>query len=147
MHVNPATFRHVGRLPAYTQHASSHSTVDFFMNIIPSTVAGAFIRRHSFRSYSSLFFLVLPYKKMGGQKSQLFQLIDKTSKILFLIVGWIMKVAPIGAFRCNGFHDWQVWYFFPTSSGQTNGCFLLHLFHLHLRCSRSYLQKPRFLSY
>ena len=102
MHVNPATLD-MSAVSAYTQHASSHSTVDFFMNIIPSTVAGAFA---SGDILQVLFFSILfgfALQKMGGQKSQLFQLIDKTSKILFLIVGWIMKVAPIGAFGAMAF--------------------------------------------
>ena len=53
-----------------------------------------------------LFFSILfgfALQKMGGQKSHRFQIIDKTSKILFLIVGWIMKVAPIGAFGAMAF--------------------------------------------
>lgn len=102
MHVNPATLD-MSAVSAYTQHASTHSTVDFFMNIIPSTVAGAFA---SGDILQVLFFSILfgfALQKMGGQKSQLFQLIDKTSKILFLIVGWIMKVAPIGAFGAMAF--------------------------------------------
>lgn len=101
MHVDPNSLD-MSAVSAFTG-AASHSTVDFFMNIIPSTVAGAFATGDILQV---LFFSIIfgfALQKMGGQKSQIFQLIDKTSHILFLIVGWIMKVAPIGAFGAMAF--------------------------------------------
>lgn len=101
MHVDPSTLD-VESVSHFTQ-AAPQSTVDFFMNVIPSTVAGAFA---SGDILQVLFFSILfgfALQKLGGQKHPVFKLINKTSQILFLIVGWIMKVAPIGAFGAMAF--------------------------------------------
>ena len=41
--------------------------------------------------------------RFGGRGTLVFDLIEKTSHVLFAIVGYIMKVAPIGAFGAMAF--------------------------------------------
>src|SRR5690606_34399433 len=41
--------------------------------------------------------------RFGGRGTLVFDMIEKTSHVLFVIVGYIMKVAPIGAFGAMAF--------------------------------------------
>ena len=40
---------------------------------------------------------------LGGSRHPVYELIKKGSDILFLMINWIMKVAPIGAFGAMAF--------------------------------------------
>jgi aerobic C4-dicarboxylate transport protein len=73
------------------------STIEFVLNIIPVTVFEAFTRGEILQV---LFFAVLfgfALHKVGGRETVLFEIIEKTSEVLFTIVGYVMTVAPIGA--------------------------------------------------
>lgn len=79
------------------------TTTQFLMNVIPSTVVGAFAQGDILQV---LFFSILfgfALHKFGGRGTLVFDLIEKSSQILFQIVGMIMRVAPIGAFGAMAF--------------------------------------------
>jgi aerobic C4-dicarboxylate transport protein len=78
-------------------------TVDFMLNVIPSTVVEAFAKGEILQVllFSVLFGFAL--HKFGGRGTLVFDLIEKGSHVLFSIVGLIMKVAPIGAFGAMAF--------------------------------------------
>ncbi len=102
MHVDPATLD-MGSVSQYTTGGGPKSTVEFLMDIIPNTVVGAFAEGEILQI---LFFSVLfafGLHQFGGKSSPVYKLIDKTSQILFRIIGWIMQVAPIGAFGAMAF--------------------------------------------
>ena len=74
------------------------TTTDFFMNIIPTSVVDAFAKGDILQV---LFFSILfgyALHAFGERGKPVFDFIEKTSHILFGIIGIIMKVAPIGAF-------------------------------------------------
>ena len=74
------------------------STTDFIMNIIPTSVVDAFAKGDILQV---LFFSILfgyALHAFGERGRPVFEFIEKTSHILFGIIGLIMKVAPIGAF-------------------------------------------------
>jgi len=88
---------------AYTSKAHAQSTVDFLMNIIPSTVVDAFAKGEILQV---LFFALLfgyALAAFGERGKPVYKLIDQVSHVLFGIVGIIMKVAPIGAFGAMAF--------------------------------------------
>ncbi len=90
-------------LATYTSQAQSHSTTDFLMNIIPSSVVDAFAKGDILQV---LFFAVLfgfALSAMGERGKGLFRLIDQLSHTFFGIVNVIMKAAPIGAFGAMAF--------------------------------------------
>jgi aerobic C4-dicarboxylate transport protein len=78
-------------------------TVDFLLNVIPSTVVDAFAKGEILQVllFSVMFGFAL--HKFGGRGTLVFDLIEKGSHVLFAIVGIIMKVAPIGAFGAMAF--------------------------------------------
>jgi len=97
MNVDPATLDTKG-IAKYAQPGQMQSTVDFLMNIIPTSVVDAFAKGDMLQV---LFFSILfgyAMHAFGERGKPVFELIEKLSHVLFGIVGVIMKVAPIGAF-------------------------------------------------
>ncbi|HIJ81929.1 MAG TPA: dicarboxylate/amino acid:cation symporter [Desulfuromonadales bacterium] len=90
-------------LATYTSKAQAHSTVDFLINIIPSSVVDAFAKGDILQV---LFFAILfgfALSMLGQRGKVVFKLIDEVAHVLFGIVGVIMKAAPIGAFGAMAF--------------------------------------------
>lgn len=102
MHVDPATLDQ-GAVAAYTGPGKMQTTTQFLMNIIPSTVVGAFAQGDILQVlfFSLLFGFAL--HKFGGRGTLVFDMIEKSSHVLFQIVGMIMRVAPLGAFGAMAF--------------------------------------------
>ncbi len=90
-------------LNIYTEAAKTHSIVDFFLNIIPSSVVDAFAKGDILQVllFSLLFGFSLAAMKDTG--ADVMVVIHKISQILFGIVDTIMKLAPIGAFGAMAF--------------------------------------------
>lgn len=102
MHVDPATLD-AGAVAAYTGPEKAQSSVDFFMHIIPNSLIGAFAQGEILQVLFVSVLVGFALQRLGGKNSSIYSLIDKSSKILFLIINWIMKVAPIGAFGAMAF--------------------------------------------
>jgi aerobic C4-dicarboxylate transport protein len=102
MNIDPTTLD-TKAIAAYTDPSKMQSTVDFLMAIIPSTIVDAFAKGEILQVllFSVLFGFAL--HKFGGRGTLVFDFIEKFSHVLFGIVGYIMKVAPIGAFGAMAF--------------------------------------------
>ena len=73
------------------------------MHIVPNTVVGAFAEGEILQV---LFFAILfafALHALGEHGKPLTRLIDQTAHAFFKIVGFVMKVAPIGAFGAMAF--------------------------------------------
>jgi aerobic C4-dicarboxylate transport protein len=89
---------------AYTGAAQqSHGAVEFLLNIIPDTVAGAFARGDVLQVLVFAVLFGLALLKAGAAAAPLVNLIAAVSDALFAIVGMIMRLAPIGAFGAMAF--------------------------------------------
>jgi aerobic C4-dicarboxylate transport protein len=90
-------------IAAYTAPGKMVGTVDFLLNVIPTSVVDAFAKGEILQVllFSVLFGFAL--HKFGGRGTMVFDFIEKTSHVLFDIVGIIMKLAPIGAFGAMAF--------------------------------------------
>ena len=90
-------------IAAYTAPGKMQGTVDFLLNVIPTSVVDAFAKGEILQVllFSVLFGFAL--HKFGGRGTMVFDFIEKLSHVLFDIVGIIMKVAPIGAFGAMAF--------------------------------------------
>ncbi len=90
-------------IAAFAGPGKMQTTTDFFMAIIPSTVVDAFAKGEILQvlMFSVLFGFAL--HRFGGRGTMIFDFIEKFSHVLFVIVGYIMKVAPIGAFGAMAF--------------------------------------------
>jgi aerobic C4-dicarboxylate transport protein len=102
MHVDPATLDTKG-IAAYTGPNKLVGTVDFLLAIIPTTVVDAFAKGEMLQVLLFAMLFGFALHRFGGRGTLVFDLIEKTSHVLFAIVGTIMKLAPIGAFGAMAF--------------------------------------------
>lgn len=88
---------------AYTNGVKSTSTVDFLLNIIPSSIVDAFAKGEILPVllFSILFGLALAH--LGDQGKRAVDVLDDFGHGLFGVVGIIMKAAPVGAFGAMAF--------------------------------------------
>jgi len=102
MNVDPNTLD-TKQIAAYTGPGKMQSTVGFLLDIIPNTIVDAFAKGEILQVllFSVLFGFAL--HKFGGRGTLVFDFIEKTSHVLFAIVGVIMKMAPLGAFGAMAF--------------------------------------------
>lgn len=102
MNVNVATLD-TKSIAAYTGPGKMVGTVDFLLNVIPTSVVDAFAKGEILQVllFSVLFGFAL--HRFGGRGTMVFDFIEKISHVLFDIVGIIMKVAPVGAFGAMAF--------------------------------------------
>lgn len=90
-------------IAAYATKAQAQSTVDFILNIIPTSVVDAFAKGDILQVllFSVMFGVAL--SAMGEKADRLMHVLDEVLHGLFVVVGYIMKVAPIGAFGAIAF--------------------------------------------
>ncbi|MBK9061833.1 MAG: dicarboxylate/amino acid:cation symporter [Acidobacteria bacterium] len=102
MNVNVASLD-ASSIAAYTSSGQHLSTVDFLMNVIPKDVADAFAKGDILQVllFSMLFGVALAALREKG--TFILKVVDDLSKVLFRIVGIVMRVAPIGAFGAMAF--------------------------------------------
>ena len=102
MHVDAASLD-TKSVSAYTGPGKMGGTVDFLLNIIPNTVVDAFAKGEILQVllFSVMFGFAL--QRFGGRGTLVFDWVEKTSHVLFGIVGIIMRLAPLGAFGAMAF--------------------------------------------
>ena len=87
----------------YTGPGKMHTTKEFIMHIIPTTIVDAFAKGEILQVLLISVLFGFALHAFGGRGTLVFDFIEKFSHILFGIVGMIMKVAPIGAFGAMAF--------------------------------------------
>jgi aerobic C4-dicarboxylate transport protein len=102
MNVNAATLDTKG-IAAYTGPGKMVGTVDFLLNVIPTSVVDAFAKGEILQVLLFAVLFGFALHKFGGRGTLVFDFIEKLSHVLFDIVGIIMKVAPVGAFGAMAF--------------------------------------------
>jgi len=102
MNIDPASLDDKA-VAEFAAPGKMQSTTEFIFNIIPNTIVDAFAKGEILQVllFSVLFGFAL--HKFGGRGSPVFDFIEKLSQVFFTIVGFIMKLAPIGAFGAMAF--------------------------------------------
>lgn len=87
----------------YAAPGSMQSVTDFLLNVIPTSVVDAFAKGDILQVllFSVLFGFAL--HALGSRGRALFEVIEHFSRVMFGIVGIIMRLAPIGAFGAMAF--------------------------------------------
>ena len=88
---------------AVTGAGKMQGTVDFLLAIIPATVVDAFAKGEILQVLLFAVLFGFALHRFGGRGTLVFDVIEKTSHVLFAIVGFIMRLAPIGAFGAMAF--------------------------------------------
>ena len=96
MNVDPASLDTKG-IATYTSGAHDMSMVGFLLHIIPSSVVDAFAKGEILQVilFSCLFGFALSH--MGKKGENVVHFIDEFTNGLFVAIGYIMKLAPLGA--------------------------------------------------
>src|SRR5215831_338220 len=102
MNVDPSTLDTKG-VAAYTKPGQMQSTTEFLLAIIPNTFVDAFGKGEILQVLLLAVLFGFCLHKFGGRGTLVFDMIEKSSHVLFQIIGVIMKVAPIGAFGAMAF--------------------------------------------
>lgn len=102
MHIDVKTLDTKG-IAAYTEPGKMQSTVEFLMAIIPNTMFDAFVKGEILQILLISVFFGFALHRFGGRGTLVFDMVEKFSHVLFVIIGYIMKVAPIGAFGAMAF--------------------------------------------
>ncbi|WP_427912845.1 dicarboxylate/amino acid:cation symporter [Ramlibacter sp. MMS24-I3-19] len=102
MNVDPASLDTKG-IASYTAPGKLGTTTEFLMNIIPNTIVDAFARGEILQVLLIAVLFGFALHRFGGRGSLVFDWIEKTSHVLFTMVGFIMRLAPIGAFGAMAF--------------------------------------------
>src|SRR5207247_2707793 len=100
--VYPATLD-TKSIAAYTGPGKMQGTVEFLLAIIPATVVDAFAKGEMLQVLLVAVMFGFALHRFGGRGTLVFDFIEKTSHVLFTIIGYVMKVAPIGAFGAMAF--------------------------------------------
>ncbi len=90
-------------IAAYTKPGQMQGTVDFLLNVIPNQVVDAFAKGEILQVLLIAVLFGFALHKFGGRGTLVFDFIEKFSHVLFTIVGYIMRVAPLGAFGAMAF--------------------------------------------
>lgn len=101
MNVNAATLD-ASAIQQYASEGKALHAVDFLLNIIPDTFAGAFSRGEILQVLllAVLFGLALASSPHGRE---IVAFCDKLAHLFFRVVGMIMRAAPVGAFGAIAF--------------------------------------------
>lgn len=90
-------------IATYSEAAKHQSTVDFVMNIIPTSIADAFAKNDVLQV---LFFAILfgfALSSLGEKGRLMHDFIEQVAKVIFGVIAIIMRAAPVGAFGAMAF--------------------------------------------
>jgi aerobic C4-dicarboxylate transport protein len=92
-----------GAVAAYATKAHALSTVDFLMNIIPRTFVGAFVEGEILQVLLLAVLFGLALGRLGEHARPMMNLLNEVARVLFGIVGIVVRLAPIAAFGAMAF--------------------------------------------
>ncbi|WP_321471750.1 dicarboxylate/amino acid:cation symporter [uncultured Paludibaculum sp.] len=92
-----------GSVATYAAPNKLGTTKDFLLHIIPDTVVDAFARGEILQVLFIAVLVGVALQRLHARENLVFQVIEKSSHVLFVIVGYIMRLAPIGAFGAMAF--------------------------------------------
>ena len=98
LHVDPTA-----AVPVAASGAAPIGTVDFLLNIIPVTVVDGFVRGDILQVLVVSLLFGVALLMQGDRARTLVSAIEQLSHTLFVMVGMIMRLAPIGAFGAMAF--------------------------------------------
>ena len=90
-------------IASYTAPGQLQGVTDFLLNVIPTSVVDAFARGDILQVllFSVLFGFAL--HGLGGRNTTVYRFIEQFSQTLFRIIGFIMRLAPLGALGAMAF--------------------------------------------
>jgi len=88
---------------SYTSAAQSLSTVEFLLNIIPKTFAGAFVDGEILQVLLLAVLFGMALGRLGEHARPVMNLLNEVARVFFGIVSIVTRLAPIAAFGAMAF--------------------------------------------
>ena len=88
---------------SFAAKAHAQSTVEFILNIIPTTFIDAFAKGDILQVLLIAILFGFSLAAMGEKGKPVFDFVEQVSHVLFGIVNSVMKLAPLGAFGAMAF--------------------------------------------
>jgi aerobic C4-dicarboxylate transport protein len=102
MNVDPRNLD-VSSVAAYADLHKMQTVTEFVLNIIPTTVVDAFAKGEILQVLLFALLFGFALQRLGQRGAPMLGFIDALSRVLFGIVGVVMKLAPVGAFGAMAF--------------------------------------------
>ena len=102
MNVDPATLD-AKAVAIYAEQAKDQGIVAFLMDVIPSSVIGAFASGNILQVLLFAVMFGFALHRLGNKGQLIFNVIESFSQVIFGIINMIMRLAPIGAFGAMAF--------------------------------------------
>lgn len=102
MHINPGTLD-TSAVASYIARVPEQGLVPFLLNVIPSTLAGAFAEGNVLQVLSIAVLFGAALVGVGDRAQAVVAVLEQTGAVLFRIVGIVMWAAPAGAFGAIAF--------------------------------------------
>ncbi|MGM3172390.1 dicarboxylate/amino acid:cation symporter [Dickeya chrysanthemi] len=102
MNVNPAALN-ASAISAYTSEAGKQGVIPFLMDVIPSSVIGAFASGNILQVLLFAVMFGFALHRLGPKGVVIFDVIESFSRVIFGIINMIMRLAPLGAFGAMAF--------------------------------------------
>ena len=92
-----------GDVSSYAAQGKEMHFVDFFTHIVPSSAVDAFAKGDVLQVVFFAILFGVALASLGANGRPLTELLERLAKVIFRIVGIVMRVAPIGAFGAMAF--------------------------------------------
>ncbi|MGJ5818685.1 dicarboxylate/amino acid:cation symporter [Paludibaculum fermentans] len=92
-----------GSVAAYASPQKLGTTKDFLLHVIPDTLVDAFAKGEILQVLFIAVLVGVALQRLNARENLVFQVIEKGSHVLFVIVGYVMRLAPVGAFGAMAF--------------------------------------------
>ena len=102
MHINPGTLD-TSAVASYIARVPEQGLVPFLLNVIPSTLAGAFAEANVLQVLLIAVLFGAALVGVGDRAQAVVAVLEQTGAVLFRIVGIVMWAAPAGAFGAIAF--------------------------------------------
>ena len=102
MNIDPATLD-ARAVSQYVSGAGVQDVTGFLLAIVPTSVIDAFVKGDILQVLLVSVLFGFALHALGGTGARVVDVIEQLSRVLFRLVGFIMKTAPIGAFGAMAF--------------------------------------------
>jgi aerobic C4-dicarboxylate transport protein len=102
MNIDPRSLD-TAALSSYTSAEAQTSIAQFLLHIIPDTMVSAFADGEILQVLLIAILFGFALHRLGGRGNLIYDIIERFSGVLFVIVGYLMRVAPIGALGAMAF--------------------------------------------
>ncbi|HQR24264.1 MAG TPA: dicarboxylate/amino acid:cation symporter, partial [Steroidobacteraceae bacterium] len=102
VNADPATLD-ASAVAQYASQAESHGVTQYILDLVPSTLVGAFASGEVLQVLLVSVLFGFALHAAGGRQLAVYRLVEQLSAVLFRVVGFIMRLAPLGALGAMAF--------------------------------------------